>query len=52
MCETGNVWASLRREVTECLPYTHSRLNANTRKTLEATAFLYALVELLSERGL
>ena len=28
------------------------RLNANRRKTLEASSFLYALVELLSERGI
>jgi hypothetical protein len=32
--------------------YTHTRLNANQRKTLEAASFLYALIELLSERGL
>jgi Fe-S-cluster containining protein len=30
----------------------HSRLNANTSKTLESASFLYALVELLSEKGL
>lgn len=42
----------LRQQIAEGLLYTHSRLNANTSKTLEATAFLYALVELLSEQGL
>ena len=36
----------LRQQIAEGLLYTHSRLNANTSKTLEATAFLYALVEL------
>ena len=42
----------LRQEVAEGLLYTHSRLNANTAKTLEAASFLYGLVELLNERGL
>jgi len=42
----------LRQEVAEGLLYTHSLLNANTAKTLEAASFLYALVELLSEKGL
>jgi hypothetical protein len=41
----------LRQEVADGLLYTHSRLNANTGKTLEAASFLYALIELLSERG-
>ncbi len=41
-----------RQSVAEGLLYTHSRLNANTRKTLDAASFLYALVELLEERGL
>jgi hypothetical protein len=41
----------LRRDVAEGLAYAHERLNANTSRTLEATSFLYALVELLSERG-
>jgi Fe-S-cluster containining protein len=42
----------LRQEVAEGLLYTHSRLNANTAKTLEAAAFIYALVELLCEKGI
>ncbi len=42
----------LRREVTEGLLYAHSRLNANTSKTLEGASFLYALVELLGEKGI
>ena len=32
--------------------YLHSRANANTSKTLEVAAFTYALIELLSERGM
>jgi hypothetical protein len=42
----------LRQEIAEGLLYTHSRLNTNTTKTLEAASFLYALIELLSEKGL
>jgi hypothetical protein len=42
----------LRHRIAAGLLYTHTRLNANQRKTLEAASFLYALVELLSERGL
>ncbi len=42
----------LRQEVADGLLYTHSRLNANTSKTLESASFLYALVELLEERGI
>jgi hypothetical protein len=40
-----------RREVSEGLLYAHSRLNANTEKMLEATSFMYGLIELLSEKG-
>jgi Fe-S-cluster containining protein len=42
----------LRREVTAGLLYDHSRLNTNTVKTLETASFLYALIELMSEKGL
>jgi len=44
--------SDLRRSIADGLLYAHSRLNANQRKTIEAAAFLYALVELLSERGI
>ena len=43
---------NLRDEVVEGLLYTHSRLSINTGKTLESAAFLYALIELLNEKGL
>ncbi len=43
---------NLHQQLAAGLLYTHSRLNANTSRTLEATAFLYALVELLEEKGL
>jgi hypothetical protein len=41
-----------RQQVVQGLLYTHRRLNANTSKTLETTAFLHALIELLHEKGL
>lgn len=34
------------------LLYTHTRINDNTKKTLEAASFLYALIELLKEKGI
>lgn len=40
------------REVAEGLLYTHTRINDSTKKTLEAASFLYALIELLNEKGL
>jgi hypothetical protein len=51
----GAAWkalGALRDEVVSGLLYTHSRANANTSRVLEAAAFLYALIELLKEKGL
>ena len=42
----------VRKELSSSLLYTHTRINTNTRKTLEAASFLYALIELLNEKGL
>ena len=42
----------LRHEVAEGLLYIHSRLNTNTAKILEASAFLYALIEMLDKKGI
>ena len=42
----------LRQEVAGGLFYTHARLSQNTNKTLENSAFLYGLIELLQEKGL
>ncbi len=42
----------LRQEVVGGLLYCHSRESMNTSKTLEVTAFAYALIELLMEKGL
>ena len=42
----------MRDEIVKGLIYTHSRINANTAKTLESSSFLYALIELLNEKGI
>lgn len=42
----------LRQEFVGGLLYCHDRENTNTSKTLEVTAFSYALIELLLEKGL
>jgi hypothetical protein len=42
----------LRKEMVGGLLYCHSRESTNTSKTLEVTAFAYALIELLIEKGL
>jgi len=39
------------KELAEGLLYTHTRINANTTKILEAASFLYALIEMLNEKG-
>jgi Fe-S-cluster containining protein len=42
----------VRAEMVGGLLYCHSRINANTSKVLESASFLYALVELLAEKGI
>ena len=52
MSQLVKIQPSVRRqEVAGGLLYCHSRLNANTSKLLESASFLYALVELLTEKG-
>ena len=41
----------LRQEIVAGLMYTHSRANANTSRALETATFLYALIEVLTEKG-
>jgi hypothetical protein len=40
------------RDVAKGLLYAHSRLNSNTERTLESTAFLHGLIDLLESKGL
>ena len=42
----------VRGEVVEGLRYVHYQLGANTGKVLEVSSFLYALTELLIEKGI
>jgi len=41
-----------RQELSDALLFAHSRINSNVFRTLESSSFLYALVELLNEKGL
>lgn len=42
----------ISNDLSYALLYTHTRINDNTKKTLEAASFLYALIELLEEKGI
>ncbi len=44
--------SKIHKDLSSGLLYTHTRINANTNKNLEAASFLYALIELLNEKGL
>jgi Fe-S-cluster containining protein len=41
-----------RQEVTRGLLYNHTRINSITAKNIEVSSFLYALIEILNEKGL
>jgi hypothetical protein len=41
-----------RTEIAEGLAYLHSRVGATAARTLESASFVYALIEILVERGL
>ena len=41
-----------RQEIEEGLAYLHSRVGATVARTLESASFVYALIEILVERGL
>ncbi|RMF94467.1 MAG: YkgJ family cysteine cluster protein [Candidatus Schekmanbacteria bacterium] len=47
-----NPYNNIQKELSSGLLYTHIRINDNTKKVLESTSFLYALIELLNEKGL
>jgi hypothetical protein len=48
----GEAMEWVRGEVVEGLRYVHYQLGANTGKVLEVSSFLYALTELLIEKGI
>ena len=47
-----DILLKIQKDLSSGLIYTHSRINANTLKNLESTSLLYALIELLIEKGL
>jgi len=42
----------INKNLSSGILYTHTRINDNTKKSLESTSFLYALIELLNEKGM
>jgi len=50
--EFDEIISKILNELSSGFLYTHNRINANTRKTMEAASFLYALIELLEEKGI
>lgn len=50
--DSPEILSRIHKDLSSGLIYTHSRINANTNKNLEAASFLYALIEILNEKGL
>jgi hypothetical protein len=48
---SGAAAAPTRREVEEGIAYLHARIGATATRALESASFVYALIELLVERG-
>ncbi|MEW6110163.1 MAG: YkgJ family cysteine cluster protein [Nitrospirota bacterium] len=46
------ILSGIQKALSSGLLYTHTRSNFNTTKTLESVSFLYALIEILNEKGL
>lgn len=47
-----NISPEALQKIAEGLLYTHVRINNDTTKILESSSFLYALIELLDEKGI
>jgi hypothetical protein len=47
----NEIFLKINKDISSGLKYTHTRINANTSKNLEVASFLYALIELLNEKG-
>ena len=48
----NNGYNGILQDFARGLRYSHIRINSNTSKTLESCSFLYALIELLNEKGI
>lgn len=51
-CDVAVILSKIHDTLSSGFIYTHTRSNKNTSKTLEVASFLYALIELLNEKGL
>jgi hypothetical protein len=47
-----NQFLEFYKKLTQGLIYNHIRINDNTKRSLEASSFAYALIELLAEKGI
>ena len=48
----AKILSTIQNELASGLLCIHTHINANTSKTMKAPSFLYALIELLNEKGL
>jgi len=48
----NNGYNGILQDLARGLRYSHIRINSNTSKTLESCSFLYALIEILNEKGI
>jgi hypothetical protein len=48
----SEILSKIHDDLSSGLLNTHTRINDNTTKTLESASFLYALIELLNEKGM
>ena len=46
------LFSELHNQLSHGLLYSHTRINDNTKRSLEASSFAYALIELLVEKGI
>ncbi|MFV1977556.1 MAG: YkgJ family cysteine cluster protein [Candidatus Scalindua sp.] len=50
--DLSEILLKIQKDLSSGLLYTHSRITYNTQHTLKASSFLYALIELLDEKGI
>jgi len=50
--KSSEILSKISDEISSGLLYTHTRITYNTQHTLKASSFLYALIELLDEKGI
>lgn len=48
----SEILLKIQNGLSSGLLYAHTRINDNIKKTLEAASFLYALIDLLNEKGI